>query len=592
VLGRKVTTMRASLVSLLLAASLPCSFAACGSSSDDAGAPAQPAPSSSLPAQPVDPGPYAPLPASAIVEEGAVKIRREVLVIDGAKAPDNPQVKSGGATPAEYQRVRVVRYRMETGTGQPAPARAIAVLMPGFLGGAGSFDPLARAIVRRSTPDAPLEAWAIDRRSNLLEDHHGLDVAEHYRDASKASAYYLEGAEVEGKTFAGFAPQQAYIAEWGLATTIGDLRAAIALVPQAERRGRVTLVGHSLGASIAEEYAAWDFDGTPGFSELASLVLVDGVSGSEGDAAPPRTQEQYEKGGDPAPGGFGATPGLEAVRKSTRYFTLPILGSKVYPVASILGMRALFAPDDIVDDVDRDNLMQTLLSLGKMPKVTNRAAMGLSFDASTNALSFAAVKCGEAEGGPMEPYTSAFGPTLVHPADPTATYRWVDHDKTSPRENTSLDTLARVWFEGPGLDFAEWYFPQRLTIDVPLAATLSLTDADWPAATYGMRAFHGAALDLPIFAHAAGLMGGDTSRFDRLRSLVSAVPIGTDRPASGEPRTSDRAFRTLGSPDFSHIDPLLGADDPGSPVGAWYDALAGWMLQNAPPGGASVPSPP
>ena len=73
--------------------------------------------------------------------------------------------------------MQVVRYRVDTGKDAPKPARAILLLMPGFLGGAGSFDSLARAIVRRSTAEAPLEAWALDRRSNLLEDRTGLDAA-------------------------------------------------------------------------------------------------------------------------------------------------------------------------------------------------------------------------------------------------------------------------------------------------------------------------------------------------------------------------------------------------------------------------------
>jgi pimeloyl-ACP methyl ester carboxylesterase len=38
----------------------------------------------------------------------------------------------------------------------------------------------------------------------------------------------------------------------------------------------VILGGHSLGASLAAAYAAWDFDGRPGYKDLAGLVLIDG----------------------------------------------------------------------------------------------------------------------------------------------------------------------------------------------------------------------------------------------------------------------------------------------------------------------------
>ncbi|MCS6901138.1 MAG: hypothetical protein RMJ98_14020 [Myxococcales bacterium] len=124
-----------------------------------------------------------------------------------------------------------------------------------------------------------------------------------------------------------------------------------------------------------------------------------------------------------------------------------------------------------------------------------------------------------------------------------------------------------------------------------VATSLTLRENDWPAATYRIRAFHGASMDLPILGHAAGLMGGDTKRFDNLRTLVGGVSIGTGRPAEGEPRSSERAFSTLGSPELSHIDPLLGADDPGSPVAAWYDRLAAWARDHSPPGGVVIPSP-
>ncbi len=117
---------------------------------------------------------YSPAPASRVVEMSPLRIRREIFVIDGAVPPPNPQ--GNVATPPEQNRVRVVRFRVDAAP--PRPSRAIVVMMPGFLAGAGSFDGLARAIVRRSTDTEALEAWAIDRRSNLLEDTHGLDVAE------------------------------------------------------------------------------------------------------------------------------------------------------------------------------------------------------------------------------------------------------------------------------------------------------------------------------------------------------------------------------------------------------------------------------
>ncbi|MER6359168.1 hypothetical protein ABT186_47220 [Streptomyces sp. NPDC001634] len=41
-------------------------------------------------------------------------------------------------------------------------------------------------------------------------------------------------------------------------------------------RRRVVLGGHSWGATTAMAYAAWDFDGSPGYRDLSAQVLVDG----------------------------------------------------------------------------------------------------------------------------------------------------------------------------------------------------------------------------------------------------------------------------------------------------------------------------
>jgi hypothetical protein len=243
----------------------------------------------------------------------------------------------------------------------------------------------------------------------------------------------------------------------------------------------------------------------------------------------------------------------------------------------------------VVADDARDSFLGILLGLSPVPPMTNRAALGFAFDAHSNGLSFAAVNAGEGTGGAIVAYEGVFGGSLVHPSDPTATYGWTEFDAVSPPENSSLDDVARTWFVGPGVDFAEWYFPQRLTADVSVATTLTLAAGDWPAMSYGLRAFHGRELDLPIFVHAAGLLGGDLTRFDPLRAIVA--PIGPGRPHAGEARTAETAFRALSSPGFSHIDPLVGADRQGSPMAAWYDALAAWMQTHSPPGGVAIPSP-
>ena len=527
---------------------------------------------------------YTPPPSSTVVDEGAVKIRREIFLVPGAKPAKNPVATAHAETPSELNFVRVVRYRVDAET--PKPARAIAVLMPGFLGGAGSFDPMARAIVRRSKGDDAFEAWAIDRRSNLMEDHHGLEVAQVKKDPELALSYYFDEGALEGKTFKGFLQpdEVAFESEWGLETTVGDLASVIGVVNQADRKARVVLVGHSLGASIVEEYAAWDFAGKPGYAELAGLVLIDGMTRNEGAAAPAMTKDEYLKG---TSAGLFSSPGLEAIRADKQYVALPFLGLDIYPVAAITAMRARLSPEKITRDPYRDKAFQTLLSLSSVPKMTNRAAMGLAFDSESNGISFAAVSCGTSKGGATEKYASLLGGTLTQPSDPAATYAWVEHDQVTPKEHTSIEDIARSWSEGPGLDFAEWYFPARLAGDTPAAGSLVLKKGDWPLDEQGLRAMHGASMDLPILGAVAALVG-NVKALDPLRALVKDVPIGPGRPLAGTPRAAEDAFRVVDITALTHIDAISGTDAGGGLVPQWYDTLTTWMKVNTPAGGVVV----
>ena len=528
-----------------------------------------------------------PLPASKVVESGPVTIRRETFVIRGATAPANPV--GNRATPDEQNQVRVVRYRVDSTP--PKPARAVFVMMPGFLGGALSLDGLARAVVRRSAGDDAFEAWAIDRRSNLLEDTTGVDRAEAARDPSIARRYYFEGEPVGDKTFGGFlrgldAP---WASEWGMATTLGDLRAVIGLVPEAARAKRVVLVGHSLGASIVESYAAWDFDGKPGYSELAGLVLVDGAGQREGDPPSKVDRGVYENGGGNAPGGFGQSLG---VVKNLRqggdvFFALPFLGVKAYVVAEYLAMKSLWSPTAVTtDDPEHSSLLALLLGLPQpLPRIQDRAAFGLAFDEASSPLSFATVKAGRADGGALTPYKGLLGDQLLHPSDPNATYSWLDWDKVTPRENTALDDVARSWFDGPGTNYAEWYFPQRLSLDSTVTTTLNVTEDDWRWQVYGLRAKHGAAIDVPVYAAAFSLLGS-VQPFQAFKKMLP--PIGAGRPLAGKDRGDRDAFREDAFVDLSHLDGIIGVDAEGSNVRKFYDAVVDHAKKSTPPGGVAI----
>ena len=532
---------------------------------------------------PTPPPAYAPPPARAVIEPGIV---REVVSVAGVDPPMNPTLSA--STPPELNVVRVVKYRIDA---EPAkPARAIVVMMPGFLAGAGAFDTIARALVRRGAadPGQAIEVWAIDRRANFMEDTHGLDVAEFRKDASWSHRYYYDGETIEGHTFKGFIDPSdvPWESEWGMATTIGDLHAVIAQVPEGDRKSRVVLVGHSLGATIAEAYAAWDFGGKRGFDELAGLVLIDGVTGSEGDPASGFLQADYEHGSKSV--GALSLPNLQTIRKSQPFITLPLLGVAVGELAERLAMATSFAPAEMFPrDDEAINALALMLGLTRsgIPKMTNRAAFGFAFDDDSAALSIAAVSCGSSTGGPLTKYKAIFGGDVLHPSDPTATYDWIDFDKTTPPESASMREVVRGYYEGPGLNFIEWYFPARLTLDAEYVGSLNIEESDWRSSVFGIRARHGAELDLPVLAFAAALTrdadGKGAKAYDKLQAMLAPTKIGAGRPLAGTARTDPRAYRLMVSGDFTHVDPVQAFD--GGEGKSWYDALTDFVRTNTPP---------
>jgi hypothetical protein len=172
------------------------------------------------------------------------------VVIQGARAPG----------PGRLDKVFLREYG-------PSTARTILILIPGSPGSPGSqgnFAQLAPWLVDR-VPG--LAVWAVDRRSNALED---ISVFER-NDALASLNYYLLGEPVRGNTFNPITDADApYIRKWGAAVAMNDLRRVVL----AARRGgrRVILGGHSAGAVTVPAYAAWDFNGRPGYKDLSGML--------------------------------------------------------------------------------------------------------------------------------------------------------------------------------------------------------------------------------------------------------------------------------------------------------------------------------
>jgi hypothetical protein len=518
--------------------------------------------------------PLVEVPATTTPEPG---VRREMLSVPGTTPPANPV--TGATTPAERNATVIARYRQDVTP--PAPARAILVGYPGFLGGAGSWDALARhLILGAAAQGTAIEVWAIDRRSNSMEDLRGLDTAEATGNPEIANGYYFGQDTLDGVAFPGFRSQDdlAFTSEWGLATHVLDLHAVIAQIAPADRKARVFLMGHSLGSIFAEAYAGWRFeDGSRGADELAGLVLIDGVL-----ADAPVTEDEWHHG---IALGVFSQPGVDAIRASgPRYFEIPLFGVAIFARIEVLSLRALVAPDAVIVDKGRDSLLRVQLSLGngKMPPVTNAAALGWGIDDDADPIRITAPSAGEPAGGPVSQYDSSIaGVPLSHPASETATYTWTDATATDPDNRTHLADFAHAFVDGR-TNVAEWYFPARLSIDLSAVGGAHVDPAGWQAAT-GLRVFDGPLDDAPILCIPAFLF--------KASDCAAVVPrvaatLGAGRPGAGATRTSDAGFKTLPLTGFSHLDPLTSMVRPDNPVPA---AILDFVTANSPAGTTAVP---
>lgn len=514
-----------------------------------------------------------------VFREPAPVVVQSLVTVPCDAPPPNPT--SNIATPPELNRARALVYQM-SGTGDAAVDKVL-ILVPGFLGGANDFDHMARRVVERS--GGKTAVWAVDRRSNALEDQTGLDAAEVAGDPDIAKGYYFNAAVVDGKTFAGFKTGDAvsFESEWGIRTHILDLDALVTEAGRRYPKAAIFLGGHSLGGSIVPIYAAWDFDGRAGFERLSGLLLFEGAPTPSTAAAIP-SQEDYEINGI----GSGANrSSLKTVRKTPVVSLLPSIGPELFVTAEIIAMRAssrFGRPADDTPDADLfGKFFKILFGLHRIPAATNRAALGLGFDDNYEPLAFARVSIGEAVGpvGP-NPNAAAFGgfvapgETLLAPTDPSAHYDWTPSSALPMPEPTDTDTFATMLFAGPS-NFIEWYFPGRLTLDTAITETLDVRPTgDWRKDVYGLAVTENARVNVPVFAVAAGRgLVRNVANFDPYKNSISPTL------RNGTPRNAVAAgFMEIGKPGYVHLDVLTATDSDGAgngifgPMVEWMDAAA------------------
>ncbi|MGB3771894.1 MAG: hypothetical protein WBA00_12205 [Rhodococcus sp. (in: high G+C Gram-positive bacteria)] len=419
--------------------------------------------------------------------------------------------------PAECDRLSYLRYRAADGPANSADADRVLVAQPGVFEGAGAFESVARNTVAAADAQGRhIEFWALDRRSNCLEDHTGTQAALAARDLDIATDYYFHGGTANGRTFAGYADgaATAWLADQGIPQTMRDQYDVLRLEfpDQKTRKQKVLCGGHSLGGFLTGYFAGWDFDGNPattedaGYNQCSGYFALDTVIKA---GAPNPIRGFVPPEVPPALAGplEAASGELTGVYPVTR---LPaVINPETTNVLAMAGLAARLDPTGLNDIVERlprnlnlDATLRALLSKDPLmaatgqPDVrtlnaTNDAVVGALLDDNSQPLGFLQASAGFFGGGPAQDKSfplpnevvsavpllgSAFGSDRkASPnsyGDPNVVYTWQDYDQMTPngftdpsKEVTSISQLSRSLSEPP-LDFTEWYFPTAINTDL------------------------------------------------------------------------------------------------------------------------------
>ena len=439
----------------------------------------------------------APAPSPAGLALGApASVPESVFTVATPAVVATPAIPAGTVSPARYDQVSVRRF------GSPA-APHVLVLVPGTNGGAGDFD-LVAPYLAAHVPH--LQVWAEMRREGALQDDSLIQSVLAGRATYQQAFDYYLGFLSDPSITDHYQPLQAsqftFVQQWGMAVAMNDLNAVIQKARDGGTR-TVTLGGHSLGGTEAATYAAWDFNGRGGYRNIDGIMCIDGCAGAPFAGQQPVTV---------------ASAQAAIAQMGTKGPWLDLLGAGLPWVTGVFSQVGALAA---VEAPDAPSLLQTFPLLPasfKPPKpVTNQAQLGFAFDASTSPASLALIH--------------------VHSGHVAATGNpagWVGTGIT-PVQN-----VADVFAQAP-LAAADWYYPERLSIDAGAAATLSQT----PVATYlGLRLFDTSKVDVPIYAFQTSLGGTDNAVADgahyfQRHSRIPSVTV---------------VSRTT---TYSHLDPLL-----------------------------------
>jgi hypothetical protein len=442
-----------------------------------------------------------------------------------------PLPASVGPHPAECDWLSYLRYRHVDGPARSADAHRVLVAQPGVLEGAGAFDSVARnTITAAARSGRHIEFWALDRRSNCLEDNTGVQAGLAAKDVKVAVDYYYRNRPANGRTFGGYLnnDQVTWLQNIGMEQTVRDEYDLLVkeLPSQSLRKQKVLCGGHSLGGVITGFFATWDFDrnhattADAGFNQCAGYFALDTtIATSLADLS------GVEPAPDPNPSlSYAFTTAARAGGLLPRTLSGPaLINPEMMNLLGVAGLAANVAPDAQSDlaaylppNLNVDLTLRFLVSrdigvvLSGTPNIkdfrfTNQAALGALMDDNSQPLSFLQTSVGFFDGGKVVdkdfplPNQLTADPNLglagflgteakAIPDEPKGPlYTWRNYDRvgaaddpgyrsktgepfTSAGEEVSdIRDLARSMSEHP-LDFTEDYFPSKILTDINHAA--------------------------------------------------------------------------------------------------------------------------
>lgn len=326
--------------------------------------------------------------------------------IGGVEIPASANVQSIVGADPDLNRVTYLRTFLSKPAAQPP--NAILILVPGFLGGGGTFSPLAKDLVTKYNGN--LEVWAIDRRPNQLEDRRGSDYGldllanatndDEVREALYAATFFYlpepdESVDTNGngivdpptelpdalgnlRSYVKLSQDDArFFAHWGVDTYVRDWKILVDTARSIVGEDGVVLFGgHSQGTYWTSVFAAYDFDPDPnvvdaGYSHVDGLVLLEG-GGARGASAsaPDLTSYEASVAALEQPGGpdvfLGSFQGIEPA----------ILG----PGAELAGLAGIHLPSEPAIVQQTEVFLAPPFSLFFGAPTDNRSLIGFFLD--------------------------------------------------------------------------------------------------------------------------------------------------------------------------------------------------------------------